>query len=448
MGKLFGTDGIRGVANHDLTPELAFRIGRIAAHLLSREHEDPLFLIGRDTRISGPMLEGSLLAGITSAGAGARLLGIVSTPAVAYLTRQTQSAAGVVISASHNPVQDNGLKIFNSRGMKLSDALEEEIEALYFSKEDEQLPRPDGAGVGRAFWDGEALQVYIDHLKKLAPSLHGMHLVIDCGHGAACSCAPELLSSLGARVAAIHDNPDGSLINVKCGATDTAELQREVLKRGADLGLAFDGDADRLIAVDEKGDPVDGDAIMALCAEDMLHKEKLNNLTLVATVMSNGGLDILAEEAGFRVLRTAVGDRYVLEKMIEGNYNLGGEQSGHIIFSDHATTGDGLLTALQLLQVVLDRGKPLSELAARLTRLPQVLVNQPVVSKEGWDRKPSISAAIDDTKEKLGRFGRILVRASGTENLIRVMIEAPLSEDRLFDYARSLAAIIEKEQEQ
>ena len=445
LGRLFGTDGIRGVANRDLTPELAFKIGRITAGLLGREHGKPLFMIGRDTRLSGSMLEGSLTAGITSAGGEVRLLGVVSTPAVAYLTRQLNASAGVVISASHNPIEDNGLKIFDRGGFKLPDTLEEEIEKIYFNSTDD-LPRPEGSLLGQAYIDKEALDLYMNHLKGCAVSLEGLSLVADCAHGAVCRVAGELFQQLGAKVRMLHDAPDGSLINVNCGATDTTDLQKAVVDYGASIGLAFDGDADRLIAVDEKGTIVDGDAVMAICAIDMIKNGLLKQNTLVATVMSNGGLDILAEKHGMKVIRTTVGDRYVLEKMVEGGYNLGGEQSGHIIFSDHATTGDGLLTALQLLRVVRQEGRPLSDLASHLERLPQVLVNQKVATKEGWSDNPKISSAIDEIKHKLGRHGRILVRPSGTEPKIRVMLEAPLPEDVLDEYAQSLAELIAKEQ--
>ncbi len=445
MGKLFGTDGIRGVANRDLTPELAYRIGRIAAWMLGSKTESPLFVIGRDTRLSGPMLEGSLTAGINSVGGDVRLLGVISTPAVAYLTRHLNASAGVVISASHNPIEDNGLKIFHSNGFKLPDSMEDEIEKQYRSQVDE-LPRPEGSGLGQAFHDGDAVQEYLEHLINTSTSLEGLYLVVDCAHGAACRVAGEVFQQLGAKVRTIHDDPDGSRINVDCGATDTADLQQEVIDSGASLGLAFDGDADRLIAVDEKGNMVDGDAIMAICAVDLAKKNLLKQNTLVATVMSNGGLDILAEKHGFNVIRTRVGDRYVLEKMVEGGFNLGGEQSGHIIYSDHATTGDGLLTALKLLTVVQEQQQPLSELASHLERLPQVLVNQKVGTKEGWDENKRITDAIDKIEQELGKRGRILVRPSGTEAKIRVMLEASLPEDKLKEYADSLAGVIAEEQ--
>ncbi len=448
MKKLFGTDGIRGVANRELTPELALRIGRIIASLLGGNESRPIILIGRDTRLSGAMLEGSLAAGITSAGAAVRLLGIVPTPAVAYLTRSLKATAGIVISASHNPIEDNGLKIFNRDGLKLPDEMETEIERIYFQYDEvgRSLPCPEGAAVGRVHHDGEALESYLQHLKSTASSLEGLRLVVDCGHGAACRFARELLQQLGADVVLLHGEADGGRINVNCGATDTAELQREVVRCGADAGLAFDGDADRLISVDEKGSVVDGDAIMSICAINMARQGRLQKNTLVATVMSNGGLDLLGEEYGFKLRRTAVGDRYVLEEMLAGGYNLGGEQSGHIIFSDHATTGDGLLTALQLLAIVRAAGHPLSELAGRLQRLPQVLYNQPVATQKGWEGNPAITSAIEALRGRLGRHGRILVRPSGTEPLIRIMLEAPLPEDKLRDEARILAEIIAREQ--
>ncbi len=447
MGKLFGTDGIRGVANRELTPELALRIGRIIATLLGRNESRPVILIGRDTRLSGAMLEGSLSAGIASAGVAVRLLGIVPTPAVAYLTRSLKATAGIVISASHNPIEDNGLKIFNRDGFKLPDKMEDEIERIYFRYDEfgGSLRYPEGAGVGGVLHDGEALEGYLQHLKNTAVPLEGLRLVVDCGHGAACRLARELLQQLGADVNLMHGEADGGRINVNCGATHTAELQREVVHRGADAGLAFDGDADRLIAVDEKGSVVDGDAIMSICAIAMAGQGRLQKNTLVATVMSNGGLDLLGEEHGFKLCRTAVGDRYVLEEMLAGGYNFGGEQSGHIIFSDHATTGDGLLTALQLMGIVRAAGRPLSELAGRLKRLPQVLYNQPVVSQKGWKFSLAITSAIEELKNRLGRHSRVLVRPSGTEPLIRIMLEAPFPEDKLWDEARKLAELIVRE---
>ena len=449
MKKLFGTDGIRGVANRDLTPEFAFQIGRIIAFLLKKRAIQPQVLIGRDTRLSGGMLEGSLVSGITSAGVSVRLLGIIPTPGVAYLTRLLGGAAGVMISASHNPVEDNGLKIFDHRGLKLSTAVEREIEKLYFeyNRSLVRQPRPQGSAVGRVFHDSAAGELYLEHLKKSSASLEGLKLVVDCGHGAASLYAGELLSRLGADLEILHGEPDGALINVNCGATDTADLQAAVRRRGAQAGLAFDGDADRLVAVDERGAELDGDAIMSICATDMVQRGTLKKNTLVATVMSNGALDLLAREQGFKLVRTAVGDRYVLEKMLGGGYNFGGEQSGHIIFSDHSTTGDGLLTALQLLTIMSRSGLPLSRLAAKLKRLPQVLYNQPLADSGGWEENPAIAASIENLRSQLEPEGRVLIRASGTEPLIRIMLEAPLSEEELWDKARSLAGVITRELE-
>ncbi len=447
MKKLFGTDGIRGVANRELSPELALRIGKIIAALLGEKVGRPVILIGRDTRLSGAMLEGSLAAGITSAGAEVRLLGIAPTPAVAYLTRLLRATAGIMISASHNPIEDNGLKIFNSEGLKLPDELERETERIYFHYDEfaRSLPSPEGAGVGRVLHEAGALERYLQHLRETASPLEGLRLIVDCGHGAACHLAGDLLGQLGADVALLHGEADGGRINVNCGATHTAALQREVVRAGAHAGIAFDGDADRLIAVDEKGSIVDGDAIMSICAVGMHRQGRLHKNTLVATVMSNGGLDLLGEKCGFKLRRTAVGDRYVLEEMLAGGYNLGGEQSGHIIFSDHATTGDGLLTALQLLAIVRASGRPLSELAGRLERLPQILYNLPVVSQKGWEDSPAFASAVEDLRGRLGRHGRILIRPSGTEPLIRIMLEAPVPEDKLWEEARSLAEIIIRE---
>ncbi len=445
MGILFGTDGIRGVANRELTPELAFKIARITAWLLGRNNENPVFLIGKDTRLSGSMLESALTAGITSVGGEVHLLGITSTPSVAFLTRRLSAAAGIVVSASHNPIEDNGLKIFDSSGYKLSDDVENEIEEIYY-REFDQLSRPEGALVGQAINDSDAVQQYLHYLHDLSAPLAGLKVVADCAHGAVCRIAGELLVKLGAEVVMLHDSPDGTKINVKCGATDTEDLQKAVAESEAALGLAFDGDADRLIAIDEKGSIVDGDAVMAICALNMLQKGTLKNNTLVTTVMSNGGLDILAEDNQITIIRTAVGDRYVLEKMLEGGFNLGGEQSGHIIFSDHATTGDGLLTAIELLKIVQEKQRPLSELASVLERLPQILVNQKVGNKEGWSENTRIKEAIRKVEAALGRHGRILVRPSGTEPKIRVMIEAPLAQDKLEEYAYSLADVIAREQ--
>ncbi len=450
MGKLFGTDGIRGEANVQLTPELAFKIGRIAAHLLKKQTSSSsssgTFLIARDTRLSGEMLEGALSAGIVSAGISVRLLGIAPTPAVAYLTRHFKALGSVVISASHNPYPDNGIKFFDARGFKLSEEQEDEIEKLYFSNSD-NIERPAGPGIGRVYYHNHnagALDHYLAYLKKLAPELKGISLVLDCAHGALSYLAPALMDSLGANVKVIHNAPNGVNINHQCGSTSTKILRDEVLKQKADLGLAFDGDGDRLIAVDEKGREVDGDAIMAICAYRQLKKGKLPHKTLVATVLSNGGLEIAGRRLGFFVQRTGVGDRKVLEAMEKGGFSLGGEQSGHIIFREYHTTGDGLLTALQLLEALVGEGKNLSELAAVLPYLPQVQHNCRVNQKKGWEENPRIRQAMHRVERSLNGNGRLLVRASGTEPVIRIMLEG---EDISFleEAARELGEIISSE---
>ncbi|RJX23278.1 MAG: phosphoglucosamine mutase [Dethiobacter sp.] len=444
MRKLFGTDGIRGVANSELTPELAFKMGRIVASLLGSGDSTPhpFFLLGRDTRLSGTMLEGALAAGITSAGLDVRLLGIVSTPAVAFLTVQLKAAGGVMISASHNPVPDNGIKFFNGQGFKLPSDLEAEAERLYFTGDD-QLPRPTGRDVGCSFRAEKALQHYLSFLKRQAPELKGLKIALDCAHGSLCRIAPRLYRELGAEVIPLSSTPHGGKINVNCGSTNPASLQRAVKEKGAHLGLAFDGDGDRLIAVDEGGQVVDGDTIMAVCAAYLKEKNKLRGGRIVATVMSNGGLDLAGEEHGFTVLRTEVGDRYVLEEMLRGHYVLGGEQSGHIIFSDIMAAGDGLLTSLQLLKVMVGKGEPLSSLAAIMRRLPQLLVNCRVKNKEGWEKNRHIAEAVKAAQEKIGR-GRVFIRASGTEPLIRIMLEGEDSA-LLEGLSRELAATVEQE---
>lgn len=429
MGKLFGTDGVRGVANVDLTPELAFRLGRAAAHVLGADlatetaEGAPLrFFLGRDTRISGEMLEAALIAAITSTGAHALRGGILPTPAVAYLTRIQGSAAGVVISASHNPIEDNGIKFFAQDGFKLPDAVEETIEAFL---ERDDLPRAVGTRVGLVTESPEAADVYVDYVASLATaSLAGMRVVVDCAFGAAFRTAPMLWQILGATVIPINDASDGNRINVGCGSTNPEPLRQAVLEHGADVGFAHDGDADRVIAVDEAGRIVDGDAIMGMCAQRLHAQGKLTSGRVVATVMSNLGLELALRRAGIALERTRVGDRYVLERMRELGANFGGEQSGHIIFLDHATTGDGMLTAVQVVNVMLETGKRLSELAAPIERFPQILRNVPVASRQALDNRPEIAAAIADAERTLGSRGRVLVRPSGTEPLVRVMVEA------------------------
>jgi len=445
MAGLFGTDGIRGTANGELTPELALKMGRIVAFLLGRNKKEgrPFFLLGRDTRLSGTMLESALAAGIASTGADVHLLGVVPTPAVAFLTQHLKAWGGVMVSASHNLMADNGIKFFDDRGYKLSDALEREAEALYMGRPAADIPRPQGTAVGRLCRAERLLQPYRYFLQELAPPLPGLKVVLDCANGSLYRLAPALYRELGAAVAALGVSPDGANINVSCGSTSPERLQRAVVAHGADAGLAFDGDGDRLIAVDERGVLVDGDAIMAVCAVYLKEKNMLAGNTLVATVMSNGGLDLLAAQRGFHVLRTSVGDRYVLEEMHKGGYQLGGEQSGHIIFSRHLPTGDGLLTSLQLLKIMAETGQPLSRLASILRCLPQLLVNCRVRQLDGWEKNGRIAQCIARAEKRAG-VGRVLVRASGTEPLIRIMLEGE-REELLREISRELSAVVTEE---
>ncbi len=440
MNKLFGTDGVRGVANLELTPEMAFRIGRICAYLLRQDKEEPFVVIGKDTRKSGDMLQGALVAGICSSGADARCVGVVSTPALAYLTSELGAAAGIMISASHNPIEDNGLKIFGSSGYKIAKSMEAELEKLYYGED--QLPRPQAGEIGRVVEDNNAVALYMDDLKRIAPDLTGLHIAMDCGNGAVYQLAPQTFDALGAQVTLLNNHPNGVNINVKCGSTDPSALQETVKGSGALMGLAFDGDADRLIAVDEKGNIIDGDVLMLMFSLYLQKKNQLKNNTIVTTVMSNGGLDVAAAQHGIQVVRTAVGDRYVLEKMLEGGYNLGGEQSGHMIFSDYATTGDGLLSALKLAELIKEEGRALSSYSALMSRLPQVTVNCRVSRKDGWEELPAFKQALQDIYEKIGPHGRVLVRPSGTEPLMRVMVEGEKDEAYLKDLAEELAAIL------
>jgi len=443
MKKLFGTDGVRGIANLELTPEMAFRIGRICAYQVKNNREKGFIAIGKDTRLSGDMLQGALVAGICSSGMDARCLGVLSTPALAYLTGKLGAAAGIMISASHNPIEDNGLKVFASSGYKLSDEKEAEIEDLYFSADD--LPRPQGAEVGRLIEDESSVKLYLDFLKNSFSGLTGMHVAMDCGHGAVYQLAPEIYRALGAKVTILNNSPDGVNINVKCGSTDPSALQEKVKETGAQVGLAFDGDADRLIAVDEKGEIVDGDLLMLMFALSLKKKNHLNSNTFVVTVMSNGGLEMAAKQNGLELVRTVVGDRYVLEKMLQGGFKLGGEQSGHIIFSDCATTGDGLLSALKLTEILNDEGRPLSSYKALMTRLPQVTVNCRVGRKHGWEEIPSFKHALEEAYTRIGPYSRVLIRPSGTEPVMRVMVEGQKDVAELKEIAAELAAILTKE---
>jgi len=445
MARLFGTDGVRGLANAEITPELAFKMGRAATYYFGKKIKRPVFYIGRDTRISGQMLEVSLAAGICSAGGEAVLLGVMPTPAVAYLTRKHGAQAGVVLSASHNPYPDNGIKFFAGTGYKLPDAVEDQLEQL-IEAEPDTMPRPTADGIGFITTKHDLLDEYIEYvIGTVECPLNGLKIVVDCAHGAAYEAAPAALRRLGATVIVLHDSPDGVNINAGCGSTHLEQLQAVVAQHQADLGLAHDGDADRCLAVDETGEIIDGDQIMLICALEMLRQNSLPENTLVVTVMSNLGLHQAVKNAGAKVLVTPVGDRYVLEAMLKHNLVLGGEQSGHIIFSQHSTTGDGVITALKLAAALKQSGKKMSDLAKVMTRFPQLLVNVRVESKEGWDKNDHIAAAIKAGDDELGDNGRILVRASGTESLIRVMAEGPSLPD-LERIVGSIADTIRQEQ--
>jgi phosphoglucosamine mutase len=445
MGRLFGTDGVRGVANSELTPELAFRLGRAATYHFGQEHDNPVLIIGRDTRVSGQMLEAALAAGICSAGGQAILAGVVPTPAVAFLTHRLGAQAGVVISASHNPYPDNGIKFFAQDGYKLPDAVEDQLEELVLAAAD-SLPRPTGAAVGQIIHRPDLLQQYIDYAAgTVTETFKDLKIVIDCANGAAFEAAPSVYRRLGATVVSLHDMPDGININQHCGSTHMESLQQAVLREKADLGIAHDGDADRCLFVDERGEIVDGDQMMIICTLDFLRQGKLKDNTLVATVMSNIGLHQAMKKAGARVEVTAVGDRYVLEAMRANGFSLGGEQSGHIIFGEYSTTGDGIVTALQVLSAVVQSGKPMSELAAQMTRFPQLLVNVTVKTKNGWQENQAIANAIRQAEAELGDNGRILVRPSGTEPLIRVMAEGP-DQEQLDQIVNRIVSVIQQEQ--
>ena len=426
MARLFGTDGVRGVANEELTPLLAMQLGQAGAYVLTKEKEHkPTIMVGCDTRISGDMLANALMAGVCSVGANAVYVGVMPTPAIAYLTKKYKVDAGVVISASHNPVEFNGIKFFDGNGYKLSDELEDEIEALIKSNM-KDVKFPTGAQVGKIKYRTDAREEYINHSIKAVPvDLSSLKIVVDCAEGASFYTSVEALRELGANIIAIHNMPDGTNINAKCGSTHMEELMERVLAEGADMGLAFDGDADRFLAVDEKGRKVDGDQIMAIVGNYLKEKGQLKHNTIVATVMSNLGLFLMAEKEGITVEKTKVGDRYVLERMKEIGASIGGEQSGHVIFLDENTTGDGLLSALHLLQVVKESGKKLSELAHIMEVMPQALVNAAVPNqkKATFLENPAIADAIGKLEAKYAGEGRVLIRPSGTEPLVRVMIE-------------------------
>lgn len=443
MGKYFGTDGVRGIANRELTAELAFKLGRCGGYVLTKDVEKPKVVIGRDTRISGEMLEGALVAGLLSVGIEVMRLGVITTPGVAFLTKALGAQAGVMISASHNPVEDNGIKFFGADGFKLLDEQEEQIE-YYLEQAEDLLPRPIGAQIGIVSDYFEGGQKYLSYLKTTVnESFEDLHIVLDCANGAAVSLAPRLIGDLGARITTIGTSPDGLNINAGVGSTHIEALQAKVVEKKADLGLAFDGDADRLIAVDEKGNVVDGDQIMYICALSMKEKGKLKNDTLVTTVMSNMGLYKALEAAGIRVETTKVGDRYVMEEMLKNGYNFGGEQSGHVIFLDYNTTGDGILTAVQLVNLLQEKKKHLSELVKELHIYPQKMVNVKVRDKKKVMENERVLQAIQDVEKEMDGNGRVLVRPSGTESLVRIMIEAEEAE-RIDSWMQSIAAVVQE----
>ncbi len=426
MGKLFGTDGIRGRANsYPMSPELVLKLGQAIGIYFQKQHDRPKILIGKDTRRSGYMLEQALCSGMCSVGADALFLGPLPTPGIAYLTRGLRATAGIVISASHNPYYDNGIKIFGSDGFKLADSAELELEQMVLSL-DLSSELPTGKGVGTARRIDDAIGQYAVYLKEQFPkhlTLEGMRIVLDTAHGASYRVAPKVFEELGAELFVIGNHPDGTNINHQVGALHPQELAEKVKLYKADIGLAFDGDADRLVVVDNKGEIVDGDEVLAMSALHMIQEKKLNQNTLVATIMSNMGLDLALQKAGGKVFRTQVGDRYVMDAMRKGNFNLGGEQSGHIIFKDAATTGDGILAALKILEIVLERGKSVHELKSGMSRMPQVLNSFEVKEKISFENLPKFSSFLKDCEAALEGVGRLVVRYSGTENKARVMAE-------------------------
>ncbi|MDT8422677.1 MAG: phosphoglucosamine mutase [Desulfuromonadales bacterium] len=443
--KLFGTDGVRGVANtYPMTTEIAMQLGRAAAHIFKKHNgRRHRIVIGKDTRLSGYMIENALASGICSMGVDVILVGPLPTPGIAFLTASLRADAGVVISASHNPYQDNGIKFFSNNGFKLPDALEIEIESLLDDSRLDAL-RPTAAEVGKAVRLDDAVGRYIVFLKHTFPKqldLNGLKIVLDCAHGAAYKVAPAVLRELGAEVITIGVTPDGININAGCGSLYPEVMAAAVREHQADLGIALDGDADRVIFVDEHGREVDGDHIMAICATDLLERGELARKTLVSTVMSNMGLDIAMRKAGGKMIRTAVGDRYVVEEMRQGGYSLGGEQSGHMIFLDHNTTGDGTLSALQVLAIIQRSGKRLSELAQVMTALPQILLNVRVAERKDLGDVPEVSRVIKAVESELGKNGRVLIRYSGTEPLLRIMLEGP-EQRRIEELANDIAAAV------
>jgi phosphoglucosamine mutase len=443
MRKYFGTDGVRGIANTELTCELAYKLGRAGGYVLTQGKKKLKVVVGKDTRISGDMLEAALIAGIMSVGGDVVCVGVAPTPAVAYLTRLYGADCGVVISASHNPVEYNGIKFFNKDGYKLADEIELKIEE-YIENLDKIDHHPIGKEVGTKVYKHDAVRDYVNFLKSTTDvDFSNLKVVLDCANGAAYESAPIVFEELGAKVIAINNNPNGNNINLNCGSTHPKDLQQEVINNNADIGLAYDGDADRLIAVNEKGQIVDGDHIMILSALSLKKQNKLAKDTLVVTVMSNIGLIIAAKENNINLATTSVGDRYVLEEMVKGDYNLGGEQSGHMIFLDYNTTGDGILSSLILSSIIAKENKPLSELASIMTNYPQVLVNAKIKNenKDKYMNDPEIKAEIERIESILSGEGRVLIRPSGTEPLVRVMLEGK-EEGQLRELATNLANLI------
>jgi len=440
--RLFGTDGVRGIANSELTPQLSFELGRAGALVLAGSHKDAKILVGRDTRISGDMLEAALISGICSVGVNVIKAGVIPTPGVAYLTRYTGAQAGVVVSASHNPVKYNGIKFFDDKGYKLSDEKENEIEqAIKTGK----FPVPTGSKIGTVVEYTDGWKKYKEFLQStIDVDLKGLKLGIDCGNGAVHKLIPTVFSELGAEVEVINNTPDGNNINVGCGSTNPEAVRQLVLNKKCDVGLSFDGDADRVIPVDERGTILNGDHIMAICAAYLKTRNRLPKDTVVATVMSNIGLEIALREKGCKMVRTKVGDRYILQEMLDKGYSFGGEQSGHVIFLEHTTTGDGLLTALQLLSVMKKENKPLSELSEVLKVMPQVLLNARVKNKNGIYSNKRIQEAIRKAEEILKGKGRVVVRPSGTEPLVRIMMEGP-DEELIKKMTHELVEVVEKQ---
>jgi phosphoglucosamine mutase len=446
MKKLFGTDGVRGVANQDpMTSEMALRIGRAAAHVFRDSPRRHRIVIGKDTRLSGYMIESALTAGLCSMGMDVLLVGPVPTPGIAFLTRSLRADAGVVVSASHNPYEDNGIKFFGRDGFKLPDEVEKKIEDLIFSGAIDGI-RPTASEIGKAFRIDDAIGRYNEFVKSSIPrgmDLSGTRVIVDSANGAAYKIGPRILTELGADVISLYDQPSGMNINQGCGSLYPEVVSRAAVANNAQIGIAFDGDADRMILCDENGMIVDGDAVMAICALHMMREGRLKHNTLVATVMSNLGLELAMQKVGGRLIRAAVGDRYVMEKMIEGGYNLGGEQSGHIIFLDHNTTGDGLISALQILSIMKQTGKPLSALAGCMKTYPQVLVNVKVKERRNLSSIPELAQRIAEIEKQINGTGRLLLRYSGTEPKVRVMIEGE-DHEKIKALADDLARIIKE----